>query len=65
MKGWGKRWHTLLTFAAFDATLKELRGAAGHRLWVGNYRVLFTRHDGEPYVVFVYAVGHRREIYEH
>jgi len=51
--------------AAFNANVTELRGAGGYRLRVGKYRVLFTIHDGEARIVFVYAVGHRRDIYEH
>jgi len=41
--------------------VKRLRGRAGLRLRVGDWRVIFYE-DGETIVVA--AVGHRREIYE-
>jgi mRNA interferase RelE/StbE len=41
--------------------VKKLRGRAGARLRVGNWRVLFFEDKD---VITVHAVGHRREIYE-
>ncbi|NVO14479.1 MAG: type II toxin-antitoxin system RelE/ParE family toxin [Rhodoplanes sp.] len=50
---------------AFAATghgdVKALKGRAGTRLRVGDWRVIFDR-DGETIVVV--AVGHRRDIYD-
>lgn len=45
---------------SFD--IKKLRGQEGYRLRVGDYRVLFTIDDSAR-LVYIYAVGHRREIY--
>ncbi|RZT58152.1 mRNA interferase RelE/StbE [Microcella alkaliphila] len=39
-----------------------LRGRAGYRVRVGNYRILYTVDDGVLVVVIV-ALGHRREVY--
>jgi len=39
----------------------RLRGRSGSRLRVGDWRVLFE-DDGQT--ITVYAVGHRRDIYE-
>ena len=41
---------------------KKLTGKEGYRIRKGNYRILYTIHDQE-YLVRVYRVGHRREIY--
>jgi mRNA interferase RelE/StbE len=50
---------------AFAATghgdVKTLKGRAGARLRVGDWRVIFDQ-DGETIVVV--AVGHRRDIYD-
>jgi mRNA interferase RelE/StbE len=52
-----------LTRFAADGTgdVKRLRGRAGARLRVGDYRVIFYEEGGSIVVV---AVGHRREIYD-
>ncbi len=43
--------------------IKPLQGHPGHwRLRVGDYRVVYTIEDGQL-VVWVVAVGNRREIY--
>jgi len=41
--------------------VKRLRGRAGCRLRVGDWRVIFYE-DGDS--IIVVAVGHRREIYD-
>lgn len=43
-------------------SVKKLQGQDSFRLRVGDYRVLYTIDDqkGE---VWIYAVGHRREVY--
>ena len=41
---------------------KKLRGVQDYRLRVGQYRILYSVHDGERLVV-ISAVGHRREVY--
>lgn len=41
--------------------VKVLRGRAGARLRVGDWRIIFD-HDGDTIVVV--AVGHRRDIYD-
>lgn len=50
---------------AFAATghgdIKKLKGQAGARLRIGDWRVIFYE-DGDRIVVV--AVGHRREIYD-
>ena len=50
---------------AFAATghgdVKRLRGQAGARLRVGDWRVIFYE---ESQTIIVAAVGHRREIYD-
>jgi mRNA interferase RelE/StbE len=50
---------------AFAATghgdVKRLRGQAGARLRVGDWRVIFYE---EGQTIIVAAVGHRREIYD-
>lgn len=40
--------------------IKALKGVAGMRLRVGDWRVLFTVTDD---TMLIHAVGHRREIY--
>ena len=42
--------------------IKKLRGQESYRLRVGDYRVLFTIDDSAR-LVYIYAIGHRREIY--
>ena len=41
--------------------VKRLKGCAGTRLRVGDWRVIF---DETPDALIVVAVGHRREIYD-
>ena len=41
--------------------IKRLKGQAGVRLRVGDWRVIFLE---EPGMIAVVAVGHRREIYD-
>lgn len=41
--------------------VKRLRGRAGARLRVGDWRVIFYEEHG---AIVVVAVGHRREIYD-
>ena len=52
-------------FEAFAATghgdIKKLKGRAGSRLRVGDWRVIFYEENA---TIIVAAVGHRREIYE-
>ena len=42
--------------------VKKLRGQAGYRLRVGDYRILFTMDDPARSVT-IYAIGHRRQVY--
>jgi mRNA interferase RelE/StbE len=50
---------------AFAATghgdVKKLKGQAGARLRVGDWRVIYYKEDE---TIVVVAVGHRREIYD-
>jgi mRNA interferase RelE/StbE len=49
--------------AAFD--IKVLQGHSDRRrLRVGDYRVVYTVEDGQL-IVWVLAVGNRREVYRH
>jgi mRNA interferase RelE/StbE len=41
--------------------VKRLKGRAGARLRVGDWRVIFEEDDDD---IIVVAVGHRREIYD-
>ena len=41
--------------------VKKLKGQAGARLRVGDWRVIFYEESG---TIVVAAVGHRREIYD-
>jgi len=41
---------------------KKLTGIEGHRIRVGDYRVLYTVSD-ESHLITVYRVKHRREAY--
>lgn len=41
--------------------VKKLKGRAGMRLRIGDWRVIFTADEAS---VTVHAVGHRREIYD-
>jgi mRNA interferase RelE/StbE len=52
----------LTTFAATGVgDVKALKGAAGMRLRVGDWRVLFTVKTD---IITIHAVGHRRDIYD-
>lgn len=42
---------------------KKLRGRAGYRIRIGDYRIIYDVFD-DVLTVEVIAVGHRREIYE-
>jgi mRNA interferase RelE/StbE len=41
--------------------VKKLKGRAGARLRVGDWRLIFYEENG---TIIVVAVGHRREIYD-
>ena len=41
--------------------IKRLKGRAGSRLRVGDWRVIFDKKDG---TIIVVAVGHRRDVYD-
>ncbi len=41
---------------------RQLRGPAGRRLRVGDYRILYEVDDSQKRVV-VFAIGHRRDVY--
>jgi mRNA interferase RelE/StbE len=47
--------------AAGTGDVKSLKGMAGARLRVGDYRIIFVETAAE---IDVRAVGHRREVYE-
>ena len=52
----------LTTFAETgQGDVKRLKGQAGSRLRIGDWRVIFIEEDD---TVVVAAVGHRREIYD-
>jgi mRNA interferase RelE/StbE len=52
----------LETYASTGAgDVKRLKGTAGCRLRVGDYRVIFIEDAGSVTVV---AVGHRRDVYD-
>jgi mRNA interferase RelE/StbE len=42
---------------------KKLKGRAGYRIRIGEYRVIYEIFDQEL-VIDVVAIGHRKEIYE-
>jgi len=60
--------HKVRAYASDPASqaqnVRPLKGRAGYRLRVGDYRVLFTVDDGELAVMTVYRVGHRKEVYD-
>jgi mRNA interferase RelE/StbE len=41
---------------------KNLSGVAGYRVRKGDYRILYSIDD-EKFLVRVYRIGHRREVY--
>ena len=43
---------------------RALRGRAGLRVRVGDYRIIYIIDDGVLLVVVVVMVGHRRDVYE-
>jgi mRNA interferase RelE/StbE len=45
------------------AGYKKLKGRPGYRVRIGNYRVIYSIQDN-ILVVYVLAVGHRKDIYE-
>jgi len=52
----------LLAFAQTgQGDVKRLKGRAGSRLRVGDWRIVFYTEDN---TIVVVAVGHRREIYD-
>jgi mRNA interferase RelE/StbE len=52
----------LTEFAASGkGDVKRLKGRAGSRLRVGDWRVIFYEEGGS---IIIVAVGHRREIYD-
>ena len=46
----------------FPRSVKKLQNRDGYRLRVGDYRVLYT-FDAEKKIIFISAIGHRREVY--
>lgn len=42
---------------------KKLSGDEKYRIRVGNYRVLYSIED-EILVIFIFKVGHRKDVYE-
>jgi mRNA interferase RelE/StbE len=52
----------LLIFAQTgQGDVKRLKGRAGSRLLVGDWRIVFYTEDN---TIVVVAVGHRREVYD-
>jgi mRNA interferase RelE/StbE len=47
--------------ASGQGDIKKLKGQAGARLRVGDWRVIFYEEDER---IIVAAVGHRREVYD-
>jgi mRNA interferase RelE/StbE len=43
---------------------RPLRGRAGFRVRVGDYRIIYTVAD-DVLLVVVVTLGHRREVYDH
>ena len=46
----------------FPAGFKKLKGSTDYRIRIGDYRILYTV-DTRGKSVFVFAIGHRREVY--
>jgi mRNA interferase RelE/StbE len=44
------------------SNVKKLKGSDGYRIRIGDYRILYTI-DMQKEEVFVFAIGHRKEIY--
>lgn len=47
---------------ARPASAKKLRGGKGHRIRVGDYRILYVIDDAKR-IIEIYSVAHRREAY--
>ena len=43
---------------------RPLRGRPGHRVRVGDYRIIYTVAD-DVLLVVVVTLGHRRDVYKH
>lgn len=50
--------------ASLARQVTQLTGSDYHRLRVGNHRVIFAVEHGDPSVMIVLRVRHRREAYE-
>ena len=46
----------------FPHGVKKLKAREGHRIRVGDYRILF-RVDRDARIIWVAAIGHRKEVY--
>jgi len=44
--------------------VRALKGTAGYRLRVGDYRVLFEVEGEDAWMLSVYRIGHRKEVYD-
>ena len=42
---------------------KKLKGRAGYRIRIGNYRVIYAIFDNEL-IIEIVTLGHRKDIYE-
>jgi len=42
--------------------IKKLKGREGFRLRVGNYRILYLADDSQK-KIFIYVIGHRKDVY--
>lgn len=50
-----------LSINPFSRSVKKLKGIQGHRLRVGDYRVIFYVEGNS---VFILKIGHRKNIYD-
>jgi mRNA interferase RelE/StbE len=53
----------LLAHNPRPAAARQLRGRAGYRVRVGDYRIIYTIAD-DVLVIVVVTLGHRREVYD-
>ena len=53
----------LLKSDPFLRQSRKLKGHTGYRLRIGDYRVLYEV-DQKARKVMIYAIGHRREVYQ-